>query len=162
MDKSYLPTFTSTQTSTQYAETRFQLARSDEQRMEFFKKYPTYWKAFEEELRTLIEEEWEGWTVDRPGWLTEEIIENIPARLMFNVNGGANVRINGERSGGPRVGKAKGADKAGGNSGRKKRNSVVEILGLNGTMKPPKAGMEGSDSEGSGSFDYEDVREMAP
>jgi len=74
-------TFYSTRTAKQYNEALFH-SDEDEIKMQVFATDSSYNRHFEDEIKEWLGERWSGWHASRPGWLTEDLIERIPGRLL--------------------------------------------------------------------------------
>ena len=74
-------TFYSTRTAKQYNEALFH-SDEDEIKMQVFTTDSSYNRHFEDEIKEWLGERWSGWHASRPGWLTEDLIERIPGRLL--------------------------------------------------------------------------------
>ena len=84
INRKCLRSFFSLTTGPQYSTVKFKAAMSDEQRIERFSTHPVYYEEVKGELQELIDEKWEEWMVDRPEWLTENVIANIPDEFLKN------------------------------------------------------------------------------
>jgi len=80
-EKELRRTFFSIMTGKQYNEALFR-SGEDEIMIQVFGHHPTYYAHFEDEIKEWLGERWNDWHVSRPGWLTEELIERIPGRLL--------------------------------------------------------------------------------
>jgi len=82
-------TFYSMMTAEQYTKALFD-SGEDEIMAEIFDDHPSYYASFEDEIKEWLGEKWNDWHASRPGWLTEELIERIPVRLL---PGGEDVNV---------------------------------------------------------------------
>ena len=69
-------------TGPQYATVKFHEATTDEQRIERFSTHPSYYEDVKVQLQELMDEKWEDWMADRPGWLTDNVISTIPDEYL--------------------------------------------------------------------------------
>ena len=80
-EKKLRKTFYSFMTGRQYNEALFR-SGEDEIMIHIFTDHPSYYAHFEDEIKEWLGEKWNDWHASRPGWLTEELIERIPGRLL--------------------------------------------------------------------------------
>jgi len=80
-EKEFRKTFYSFMTGKQYNEALFR-SGEDEIMILVFADHPSFYAHFEDEIKEWLGERWSGWHASRPGWLTEELIERIPGRLL--------------------------------------------------------------------------------
>jgi len=80
-EKEFMNTFYSLRTAKQYNEALFH-SDEDEIKMQVFATDSSYNRHFEDEIKEWLGERWSGWHASRPGWLTEDLIERIPGRLL--------------------------------------------------------------------------------
>jgi len=80
-EKELRTTFYSFMTGRQYNEALFRSGQ-DEIMIQVFTDHPSYYAHFEDEIKEWLGEKWNDWHASRPGWLTEELIERIPGRLL--------------------------------------------------------------------------------
>jgi len=45
-------------------------------------RHSSYIRHFEDAIKELLGEKWNDWHAFRPRWLTEELVERMPARLF--------------------------------------------------------------------------------
>jgi len=80
-EKELRSTFYSTRTGRQYNEALFR-SGEDEIKMQVFDTHSSYNRHLEDEIKEWLGEKWSGWHETRPGWLSKELIEGIPGRLL--------------------------------------------------------------------------------
>jgi hypothetical protein len=78
IDRTYLHTFTTTMTASQYCVKTFRDATSDAQRIEMFKRHPSYYASINDEVKTFVGDNWATWKIEQPDWFTENVIGTIP------------------------------------------------------------------------------------
>ena len=80
-EKELRRTFYSMRTGKQYNEALFRSGK-DEIMVKIFADHVCYFAHYEGEIKEWLGERWNDWHASRPGWLTEELIERIPGRLL--------------------------------------------------------------------------------
>ena len=117
-EKELRRTFFSIMTGKQYNEALFR-SGEDEIMIQVFADHPSYYAHFEDEIKEWLGEKWNDWHASRPGWITEELIERIPGRL---VPGGEDKGVLEE------IGEEGGAERENFLSGRNRRGSVLGAI----------------------------------
>jgi len=79
--KEFRKTFYSTRTAKQYNKALFR-SGEDEIMIQVFADHPSYYAHFEDEIKEWLGKKWNDWHASRPGWLTEELLGQIPGRLL--------------------------------------------------------------------------------
>jgi hypothetical protein len=82
IDRSYLHTFTTRSTATQYCAQAFRVATTDLQKICLCEWHPSYYASVEGEMQTFIAENWWKWQAERPDWFTESVVAAIPDRFI--------------------------------------------------------------------------------
>ena len=82
INKDYLHTFFGTMTGPKFAVELYHSFTTDMHRVTSFDQHPTYYGGMKEELKELLEENWEDWMQDRPEWLTDRVIADIPDEFL--------------------------------------------------------------------------------
>jgi len=80
-EKELRKTFCSTRTAKQYNKALFR-SGEDEIMIHIFTDHPSYYAHYEDEIKEWLGEKWNNWHASRPGWLTEELMGQIPGRLL--------------------------------------------------------------------------------
>jgi len=120
-EKELRKTFYSTRTAKQYNEALFR-SDDDEIMIQVFSDHPSYYAHLEDEIKEWLGEKWNDWHASRPGWLTEELIERIPGRLLpGGGDKGVLEEIDGDGDGDKREQFL---------SGRNRRGSVLGAIGM--------------------------------
>ena len=78
----YAKTFFSTVTGKQFAEETFRIIETDEELLYTFRFQEAYYDAFEEELMEEFHDAWPLLMKDKPEWLTDDVISNVPDRFF--------------------------------------------------------------------------------
>jgi hypothetical protein len=82
IDRSYLHTFYGTTTGPQFCELHFKNAKTDESKLAILKYHESYYKAFEDEMKVFIADNWDTWMANQPDWLTENVIATVPDEYL--------------------------------------------------------------------------------
>jgi len=80
-EKEFRKTFYRTRTAKQYNKALFD-SGEDEIMAQIFTDHPSYYAHYEDEIKEWLGEKWNNWHASRPGWLTEELMGQIPGRLL--------------------------------------------------------------------------------
>ena len=118
-EKEFRKTFYSTRTAKQYNKALFR-SGEDEIMIQVFADHPSYYAHFEDEIKEWLGEKWNDWHASRPGWLTEELLGQIPGRLL---PGGEDEGVLGEIE----LGEG-GGEREIFLSGRKRRGSILGTI----------------------------------
>jgi hypothetical protein len=84
IDRSFLHTFYGTTTGPQFCELHFRNAKTDESKMALLKYHESFYKAFEDEMKVFVAENWDAWIANQPDWLTENAIATVPDEYLPN------------------------------------------------------------------------------
>ena len=87
MDRKYLHTFFSWTTGPQYAVEQYKGYTTNLQRVTAFDQHPSYYEGVKDAMQELIDENWDDWMVDRPEWLTDNVIASIPDEYLKKAAG---------------------------------------------------------------------------
>jgi len=117
--KEFRKTFYSTRTAKQYNKALFR-SGEDEIMIQVFADHPSYYAHFEDEIKEWLGKKWNDWHASRPGWLTEELLGQIPGRLL---PGGEDEGVLGEIE----LGEG-GGEREIFLSGRKRRGSILGTI----------------------------------
>ena len=85
IDKSYLHTFTSALTARQSCAKIFRDSLTDLEKLQNFALHPSYYAAFDDELKAFVRSNWATWQAEKPDWFTENIIATIPIRFISEI-----------------------------------------------------------------------------
>ena len=77
IDQKYFHTFTSMETGRQAGAKQYHAAMTDEQRLSAFNQHPSYYYDFKDDLKEFVVDNWAEWMVNRPDWLTDDMIGYI-------------------------------------------------------------------------------------
>jgi len=80
-EKEFRKTFYSTRTGRQYNEALFR-SDDDEIMMQVFDTHISFNRNIEDEIKKWLSANWNRWYASWPEWLTDELIERIPERLL--------------------------------------------------------------------------------
>ncbi len=83
MEPKYRRTFTSTQTGRNFGQMYFKEGQSDAEKCLIFTHNVKLWKEdIGEEVKSWVQERWKVWTVESPGWFTDDVRTRIPLEYI--------------------------------------------------------------------------------
>jgi len=133
IDKAYLHTFYDIASGKQHVVRSFRNATSDEDRIQVFKRHPSFYRSIADEIKCWVAANYrEVWLEEKPEWLTDRVLALIPKEMIPKEEREAITKVEEEEVGG---------------SGAKRVSIVEGLLGA-----PPRSSYSGGNKaeEGGG------------
>ena len=133
IDKAYLHTFYDIASGKQHVVRSFRNATSDEDRIQVFKRHPSFYRSIADEIKCWVAANYrEVWLEEKPEWLTDRVLALIPKEMIPKEERGTIAKVEEEEVGG---------------SGAKRASIVEGLLGA-----PPRSSSAGGNNaeEGGG------------